>query len=451
LKKHLFILFVFLSSLSSFTQKPSIELTFTAKSYINNILLDSVRIQNLTQGGDTTIFYPDSILVLDYSVNVIEQTENANNTFYLSPNYPNPFIESTSFYINLLNKEKVRIIIHDYMGKELSQTYIELDAGKHTFDFTSGNNSFYLLTVATEQSNKTIKLVSNIKNGSRINKCKLIYSGFSNSTDFLKSKKIENGFEFDLGDELKCTAYTYIGDLSITDTPDSNKIYEFQYTGIPCPGIPTITDIDGNEYNTVQIGDQCWMKENLKTTTFSNGVSIPNIQDSLSWISLTTGAYVWYNNDTTWKDIYGALYNWYTVIDSNNICPSGWHVPSYEEWTSLTDFIGGWIPPYGNMLKSCRQVNSPLGDLCLTDIHPRWEAYGEYYGTDDFGFSALPAGNRFFEDGVFTFIGKVGYFWSESEYSLDGSRMLVLLYNYDVVAHSFHHKNKGFSVRCLKD
>lgn len=450
-KRHLLIIFIFLIYQSSFSQKPSIELTFTAKSYINSIQIDSVFIQNLTQGDDTTIFYPDSILVLDYTVNVIEFPKNTNNTFYLSSNYPNPFSESTTFYISLIEKEKVRILVHDFMGKELSHYSNELVSGTHTFRFIPGFTGFYLLTVVTKQSSQTIKMVSDLINKSKTSNCKLKYVGFSNSTDFLKSKKMKSGFDFNLGDELKFTANTYIGATSITDIPDSIKVYEFQYTGIPCPGTPTVTDIDGNEYNTVQIGDQCWMKENLKTTAYNNGTSIPNIQDSLSWGNLTSGAYVWYNNDSTWKDIYGALYNWYTVIDSNKICPSGWHVPSYEEWTGLTDFIGGWIPPYGNMLKSCRQVNSPLGEECLTDVHPRWEAFGEFYGTDDFGFSGLPAGNRFFEDGVFTFIGKVGFFWSETEYSVEGSRVLVLLYNYDVVAHSYRHKNEGFSVRCLKD
>nr|NQU92392.1 T9SS type A sorting domain-containing protein [Bacteroidota bacterium] len=439
--------------IDAFCQKPSLELTFTSKSYLQNILLDSVNIKNLTQGGDTTIYYPDSILVLDYSLSVFEHTLGNNKTFCLSSNYPNPFNESTNFHISLLKKEKVRILVHDFMGKVLTEINKELVKGKHTFVFTSGNKSFYLLTVATEQSSQTIKMISNRDYGSNTNHCKLKYSGCSNSTDLLKSEKMKNVFEFSPGDELKYTANTYIGALSITDTPDSNMIYEFQYTGIPCPGILTITDIDGNNYNTVQIGDQCWMKENLRTITYNNGVSIPNIQDSISWSSLTTGAYVWYNNDSYWKNYYGALYNWHTVIDNNAICPSGWHVPSHEEWLMLTDFIGGWIPPYGNMLKSCRQVNSNLGEDCLTSEHPRWEAYEDIYGTDDFGFSGTPGGNRYFENGEFWGIGKLGFYWSTSEFPQveNAARLSGLLYNYEIFAHSYRHKNDGSSVRCLKD
>ncbi len=109
-----------------------------------------------------------------------------------------------------------------------------------------------------------------------------------------------------------------------------------------------INDIDGNTYNTVLIGTQCWMKENLKTTTYANGTPIPNVTDNTAWQNLTTGAYAWYENEIGWKDSYGALYNWYTTVDANGLCPTGWHVPAQSEWTDLTNHIGGIDSPYGN-------------------------------------------------------------------------------------------------------
>ena len=153
-----------------------------------------------------------------------------------------------------------------------------------------------------------------------------------------------------------------------------------------------LVDIDGNTYNTVQIGDQCWMKENLKTTTYRNGTAIPNVTDANAWSNVHYGAYVWYDNDITWKDKYGALYNWFTTVDANGLCPTGWHVPTNDEWTALTDYIGGTGSPHGNELKSCRQMNSPLGGECNTNEHPRWNASHIHYGTDDYGFSGLPGG-----------------------------------------------------------
>ncbi len=111
--------------------------------------------------------------------------------------------------------------------------------------------------------------------------------------------------------------------------------------GNPCPGVPTVTDVDGNEYPTVLIGDQCWMKENLKTTKYNDGLPIPNVTDNIEWYWLTTGAYVWYENDNTWKEKYGAMYNWTAVDNPGGLCPTGWHVPTFNELTELRDYIGG--------------------------------------------------------------------------------------------------------------
>jgi uncharacterized protein (TIGR02145 family) len=218
----------------------------------------------------------------------------------------------------------------------------------------------------------------------------------------------------------------------------------------PCPGMPAITDIDGNTYNTVQIGDQCWMKENLKTTTYNNGTSIPNVTGDNSWASLITGAYVWNENDITWKNSYGALYNWYSIVDPKGLCPSGWHVPTNVEWTALTDFIGGTGAPHGNELKSCRQENSPLGGECDTFDHPRWDQDNSDRGTDDYGFSGLPGGNRYYE-GLFYTVGRNGNWWTSTESSSTKAfyRNLSRIYGY--VGSSTFNKGSGKSVRCIRD
>lgn len=101
-----------------------------------------------------------------------------------------------------------------------------------------------------------------------------------------------------------------------------------------------VLDTDGNIYHTVVIGNQVWIVENLKTTRYNDGTSIPLVTGNTEWINLTTPGYCWYDNDITNKETYGALYNWYAV-QTNKICPAGWHVPSDSEWTALTDFLGG--------------------------------------------------------------------------------------------------------------
>ena len=221
-------------------------------------------------------------------------------------------------------------------------------------------------------------------------------------------------------------------------------------TGEPCPGMPTVTDIDGNTYNTVLIGTQCWMAENLETTTYQNGTPIPNVTNNIAWQNLTTGAYVWYDNDILWKNLYGTLYNWYAVDDPNGLCPTGWHVPTHDEWTALTDFIGGTGSPHGNELKSCRQVNSPLGGGCNTTAHPRWHEDNTDFGTDDYGFSGLPGGTRFY-DGSFDFLGYNVLWWSSTEYSSYHVWTRVLGWNGGYVGVGDGSKLYGLSVRCLRD
>ena len=223
---------------------------------------------------------------------------------------------------------------------------------------------------------------------------------------------------------------------------------EFMFFTFDCGTL--LSDPDGNTYNTVLIGNQCWMKENLKTTSYSNASLIPNVTDSTAWLNLTSGAYVWYDNDTNWKDTYGALYNWYATVDTNGLCPTGWHVPTDNEWTALTTFIGGTSSTNGNKLKSCRQVNSPLGGDCNTTVHPRWEQDNTHYGTDDYGFSGLPGGVRS-DYGSFYGIGDYGGWWSSTEFSSSSAWGRGLFYYYGYVGVYDYYKRNGFSIRCLRD
>jgi uncharacterized protein (TIGR02145 family) len=110
----------------------------------------------------------------------------------------------------------------------------------------------------------------------------------------------------------------------------------------------SVSDIDGNVYKTINIGNQVWMAENLKTTKYNNGAIIPNITDSLIWGNLTSGAFCWFNNSISNKSIYGGLYNYYAV-NTGNLCPIGWHVPSDLEWESLISFLGGTSIAGGKM------------------------------------------------------------------------------------------------------
>jgi len=440
----------------AYAQEPSITLTFNAQYQDEAIMLDSIFIQNLTQGGDTMLYWPETTLMIDITTGFSETIQSFEKRFEVSQNIPNPFADMTTVSVLIAEKGYIEMTVRNIMGQNIAFYAGTLDAGTHRFTFYTGNDRFYLMSAFFKGETRSIKMMSN--GSTQSGKVSLEYSGMEQSHPGYKDKPKTGGFIFSLGDQLRFTGYATtlmqnIGNNEIEDSPGENKTYTFNIIeGIRCPGEPIVTDIDGNVYNTVLIGSQCWWKENLKTTTYRNGTPVPNVTDGSAWESLTTGAYVWYNNDISWKDKYGALYNWFTTVDPNGLCPTGWHVPTHGEWTALTDYIGGTGASNGNKLKSCRQVNSPLGGGCNTSVHPRWEedSWAGNYGTDDYGFSGLPGGYRL-NDGAFGGIGGNGDWWSSTESSSSSAWSRFLVYNYGDVGVDDYSKRNGFSVRCLRD
>jgi uncharacterized protein (TIGR02145 family) len=202
-------------------------------------------------------------------------------------------------------------------------------------------------------------------------------------------------------------------------------------------------DADGNFYATVVIGDQEWMAENLKTTKYNDGTAIPNVIDGGVWKTLTTGAYAWYANDeATYKNAYGALYNWYAV-NTGKLCPTGWHVPTDAEWGTLIDYAGG-ATVAGGKLKSTRTAPD--------DAHPRWDSPNTG-ATDAYGFSALPGGYRYSESGPsFFLVGTVGYWWTSTDESEVFAWSRTIGNSGEHVGHHVdYEKMYGLSVRCLRD
>jgi len=195
-----------------------------------------------------------------------------------------------------------------------------------------------------------------------------------------------------------------------------------------------ITDGDGNIYNAVQIGTQVWMKENLRTTKYKDGTEIPLVTDNTAWSNLATPGYCWYNNDaTTYKNTYGALYNWYTV-NTGKLCPTGWHVPTDAEWTTLTTFLGG-AGGAGGKLKEAGTTHW---------LSPNTGA------TNETGFTALPGGRRSY-NGTFDDIGSNGYWWSATESTATLAWGRLMGYYHSYVYSSTNSKEYGFSVRCVRD
>jgi uncharacterized protein (TIGR02145 family) len=195
----------------------------------------------------------------------------------------------------------------------------------------------------------------------------------------------------------------------------------------------TVSDIDGNVYQTVHIGTQEWMAENLRTTKYANGDMISNVTDSTQWFGLTTGAWAHYNNDSQYETPYGKLYNWYAVTDPRNVCPTGWHMPSEAEWTVLIDYLGG-IPVVGRKLRSTGTQY--------------WQT-GQTPATNESGFSALPGGYTYDLDDM----GYAGFWWSSTQDPVNAAagESIAIYYDDDYVEPLGYGKLYGMSVRCLKD
>lgn len=178
----------------------------------------------------------------------------------------------------------------------------------------------------------------------------------------------------------------------------------------------TVADIDGNVYKTVTIGTQVWMAENLKTTKYKDGTSIPNVTDGTDWAALTTPGYCFYNNDAANITTYGALYNWYAVSDSRNIVPTGWHVATYVDWTTLENYL---------IANGYNYDNTP-------------------------GFTLLPRGYRS-TNGTFEGVGNFGYWWTLDMGYTTGHMYVYLYHNVNGLQKNYSMERLGGSVRCVRD
>jgi uncharacterized protein (TIGR02145 family) len=220
----------------------------------------------------------------------------------------------------------------------------------------------------------------------------------------------------------------------------------------------TLTDIDSNVYQTIKIGTQWWMAENLKATHYRNGEAIANVTEDTIWYNLTTSAYCNYDNNPDTAAIYGRLYNWFAVVDSRKIAPNGWHVPTDAEWKKLEMFLG---------------MSQDDADI-FSDQNPRGtdegskmkatgtieEGNGLWYtlgynvpdATNESGFSAIPGGFRIWYTGVkFRFLGLSTLFWSTTDYNSDLAILRGLGFDNSRVHRYRYSKWNGLSVRCVKD
>lgn len=424
----------------------TLELSFTAENSGQYVQLDSILIKNLTQKLDTILYTPDTVLVLVYNItSIIDNEFIEKNKFTISNNYPNPFTELSSINVYLPEKERIEIIIRDILGREVGYYESTLNTGYHKFTLYPGNEKFYLLTATVKGVSKSIKMINANNNTILASQCQIVYTTYDETSIKFKEQKAVNAFTFELGDELRYIGYANTedevnGSDVIEDVPLTSESYDFEITeGIPCLGLPSLI-YGGQLYNTVQIGDQCWMKENLNI-----GIMIPRTEWSTE--NGITEKYC-YNNDPVNCEIMGGFYQWdelmqYTTTEGvRGLCPMGWHIPTDDEWKSLEMYLG-----------MSQQHADSVGYRGTDEASKMKTTSGWSYngnGTNSSGYSALPGGYQN-PDGSVVGLNELGYWWTSTA-SIVTNRSWVRVMTDNPKSYRYYFgKYCAFSVRCIKD
>lgn len=461
MKRLLTSMALLLSAFSLFAQ--NITLTFTGRDVNNQfITLSRVAITDVTQNWQESIFYPDTIYTTT-SVGIEEH--DGNPSFALSQNVPNPFKGVTDFSLQMPKAGKVQMEVNGLNGQRIATFNQELPAGRHTFRVQLSTPQGYVLNARCGDESASIKMLNTGNAGTN----RIQYLGEGPSlTLSLRNDKGQGSHAFYDGDEM-----IYIGYVTVEGAEyQSNPIYQQQFAsenfvlnfnlsdfGRPCPGASTLSDYDGNLYHTVQIGRQCWMKENLKTTHYSDGTAIalnPNHS------STTNPRYCYPSSDSSYVGTYGLLYNRKAAMRGNassaanpsglqGVCPDGWHMPSETEWTELEEYVScqNQYVCGNNIRHIAKALASNMGWYNSSiDCAIGTPQFGSpLIGNNATGFSALPAGYESQES-----LGYETSFWTTTAWG-GYQRITTFEYSENLVYHNNEsdiHKYY-FSVRCVKN
>lgn len=210
----------------------------------------------------------------------------------------------------------------------------------------------------------------------------------------------------------------------------------------------TMSDVEGNVYRTVKIGNQWWMAENLKVTKYRNGTGIPNTTDSIAWVSQSSGSYCEFNNGLGNIKGPGLLYNYFAITSADNIAPAGWHIPSDDEWKTLEKHLG----MSNTEADKLSWRGSMEADKLKSNDQDQWSDFGDVFATNESGFTAL-AGSCRLENNLWGDPGlkNTGFWWSSSSFSGNEAWYRYLDYKNSTVFRSHVDFHYGFSIRCVKD
>ena len=456
MKKLSLLSLLIILSISAFAQ--TVTLSFTGRDMNGHwVQLDRVVMTNLTQNWTETIYWPDTILTVENNTGINDPVGSIG--FGLSQNTPNPFNGATDVNLTVADEGEVMLEIADANGRIVGTHRMRPQTGIHQFRVSLSAVGAYVLTARQNGNVSSIKMMNN-GNGDGDD---IRYKGVVGLCQgAVMQPKSDVAHPFNSGDLMEYRGYVVLGEEEleselISTTYFSSQTYQFQFMldGHPCPGTPTVADIDGNTYGTVWMDNQCWMRENLRTTKYADGNAISFGNGS----STTVGHWYYPNNSAANKTTYGLLYNWKAVRRNSGasaenpsgvqgICPDGWHVPSDAEWKQMERYVG--------MNQSDAEGTGFRGDIAAQLCGDAgWQSSGtaNAAGNADAaernasGFCALPAGC--YSDNYNGF-GTCASFWSVTGNGECCAYKRSLSYDNAGVDRDGGDKSDGYSVRCVR-
>ena len=426
------LLVVLLINLSVFAKLHATDYTISFTASGATTTISSVEVQNLTQSTSVVVPAGASVTLTVSTASPYLKANSLNLKIF-----PNPMTEKSivSFYSEFGGKTDITVYSMD--GRTVICMTKNLEAGTNQFKLSLPQGIFTLHI----NENGILHLGTVISQ--TMNKAELEFSGTEPAAGkpMQKVKASTTALGYNQGDQLLFKGYS--GDLCtvVTLKPTGNTVVNFNF--VEC------RDADGYNYPVVQIGDQVWMAENLKTTRYRNGDAIGTTTGAIP--NDATSKYHWaYGGNEANVAKYGRLYTWYAATDSRGIAPAGWHVPTDAEWTTLENYLIA----NGYNYDGTTTGNKIAKALAATTD---WNTYTETGapGADltknnSSGFTALPGGYRDL-DGAFANIGYSGYWWSSTESYATYAWSRYLSYHTYYLSRSYYPQSSGFSVRCLRD
>lgn len=485
-KNYIFVAIMLLFAAAS---AQTVSVTFTGRDAQNHHLpLNRVVVSNHSKGWQETLVWPDTVLVM--TATGIGNVETFQETsLRLSQNNPNPFDGTTYVNLNVAEPGDVEMVLTDIAGRVVeANNFSPLQSGIHEIRITLSSPGIYFLTSCQNGRTASVKMVNRGNGGGNA----IAFTntvGASNYSPLPQSKneyRGETDKPFDLGDQMEYVGFATFNGTEIVSghvlqvlEASQTVVLTFE-DGLPCFGTPMVTDHEGNVYATVQIGQQCWMRDNLRTTTSptTGTYLVPTVNTDYTY----TGKQArWYNNDSaTYAPMnYGLLYNWNAAMDTFNtaygetsvntdvsnevlvgftsnrrgVCPAGWHLPSDAEWFQLTDYVSNQSDyacddNSDNIAKALASTEGwSNGEFCDDPCD-----VGYNLSTNNtLGFGAVPAG--YYWSLGFSGTSHGAFLWSSTESEPLSSEVFTrrMLYYYPGVYRGIGDKSDGNSVRCVRD